>query len=191
MSTQTVHFDATFADFRFLQGYMARRLVARNKAAHTFALIGVVLCALFLTLAIVISSEPFAAARLLPAMPYPTSVYLEVIVCLVAAILSLVPAIATRRRGLRMQVSDTSPLLGPTTLTIEDDGLLIERKLMRTKYLWAAFQGVEMARNRVILPIDNGIGLIIPASAFSDEAARYAFAADVSKRIQQSRQAGN
>ena len=88
-----------------------------------------------------------------------------------------------------MQVSDSSPMLGPTTLIIEDNGLVIERKLMRTKYLWPAFQGVEMTRNTLILPIDNGMGLIIPPSAFSDEAARYAFAATVSKRIQESQSA--
>jgi hypothetical protein len=166
---------------------MARRIVARNKAAYAWALAGVGVCALALTAAIVISSEPYTAARLLPTVPYPLSVYLELIICLLLAIVALAPAIATRRRMLRMQVSDSSPMLGPTTLTIESDGLLIERKLMHTKYLWPAFQGVEMAKNIMILPIDNGMGLIIPPSAFSDQAARYAFAADVSKRIQESR----
>jgi len=189
MTDQTLHFDAKFTDFRFLQGYMARRIAARNKGAYVWALAGVGVCALVLTAAIVISSEPFAAARLLPSVPYPLSVYLELIVCLLLAIVSLAPAIATRRRMLRMQVSDSSPMLGPTTLIIEDNGLVIERKLMRTKYLWPAFQGVEMARNTLILPIDNGMGLIIPPSAFSDEAARYAFAATVSKRIQESQSA--
>src|SRR5262245_20867445 len=135
MSDAPVVFDATFQDFRFLQGYMIRRVATRNKGAHVRALLGVVICAVFLTFAIVISTEPYAAARLLPGVRYPLSVYLELIILLVLAIVALAPAIATRRRGLRMQVSDTSPLLGPTTLTVEDDGLLIERKLMRAKYL--------------------------------------------------------
>ena len=182
-----LRFDTTFADFRFLQGYMTRRVAARNKGANLRALTGVVLCALFLTLAIVISTEPYAAARLLPSVRYPLSVYLELIACLLAAIFALLPAIAARRGMLRMQVSDNGPLFGPTTLTIEDDGLLIERRLMRTKYLWPAFHGVDMAKGRVILPIDNGIGVILPAAAFPDDAARYAFAADVSKRISESR----
>jgi hypothetical protein len=33
---------------------------------------------------------------------------------------------------------------------------------------------VETTKNAVILPIDNGIGVIIPASAFSSDAERYA-----------------
>src|SRR6476620_2026782 len=177
MTDQTLHFDAKFTDFRFLQGYMARRIAARNKGAYAWALAGVGVCALVLTAAIVISSEPFAAARLLPSVPYPLSVYLELIVCLLLAIVSLAPAIATRRRMLRMQVSDSSPMLGPTTLIIEDNGLVIERKPMRTNYLWPPFRGVEMTRNTLILPIDDGMGLIIPPAAFSDGAARYAFAA--------------
>ena len=187
MTGKTIHFDANFTDFRLLQGYMARRIAARNKGAYIWALAGVGVCALVLTAAIVISSEPYAAARLLPGMPYPLSVYLELIICLLLAILALTPAISTRRRMLRMQVSDSSPMLGPTTLTIEDDGLTIERKLMRTKYLWPAFQGVEMSKTMTILPIDNGMGLFVPASAFPDESARYAFAAEVSKRILESR----
>ena len=188
MSEVSIRFDATFADFQFLQRYMARRVATRNKSAHILALIGVVVCACALTFAIVISAEPYAAARLLPTVRYPLSVYIELIVCLLLAILALAPAIATRRRGLRMQVSDASPMLGPTKLTIEDDGLLLERELMKTRYRWAAFQSVEIARDKVILPIDTGIGVIIPASAFADDTSRYSFAADVSKRIRETRE---
>jgi hypothetical protein len=66
-----------------------------------------------------------------------------------------------------MQVSDDGPLLGPTSLTIEDDGIARDRAIGTVKISLAAFQGVEIAKNAVILPVDNGIGLIIPASAFS------------------------
>jgi len=70
-------------------------------------------------------------------------------------------------------------------LTVEPDGLLIERKAVKSKYLWAAFQGVEIQKNAVLLSIDLGIGIIIPASAFSSDAERYDFAAVVSKRLKQ------
>jgi hypothetical protein len=70
-------------------------------------------------------------------------------------------------------------------MIIEADGLIIDRKVMSAKYLWAAFQGVEMAKNAVILPVDNGIG-VIPASAFaSDDAERYDFAAAISKHLEE------
>ena len=69
-------------------------------------------------------------------------------------------------------------------MIIEHDGLVIDRKVVKSKYLWAAFQGVEIAKNAVILPVDNGIGVIIPASAFSTNAERYDFAAAISKRLE-------
>ena len=74
---------------------------------------------------------------------------------------------------------------GTLKLIIEPDGLVIDRKVVRSKYLWAAFQGVEIQKNAVILPIDNGIGIIIPASAFSSDAERYDFAAVVSKHLKE------
>ena len=84
-----------------------------------------------------------------------------------------------------MQVSEDGPLLGATELTIEPDGLVIDRRLIKTKYLWAAFQGIEIQKNAVILPIDNGIEIVIPASAFSSDAERYDFAAVISKRLEE------
>jgi len=41
-----------------------------------------------------------------------------------------------------------------------------------------------VAKNAVILPIDNGIGVIIPAAAFASDAERYEFAAAIAKRIE-------
>jgi hypothetical protein len=46
-----------------------------------------------------------------------------------------------RLRSLRLQVSDDGPLLGTTRLIIEPDGLVIDRKVVKSKYL-AAFFGV-------------------------------------------------
>jgi hypothetical protein len=100
-----------------------------------------------------------------------------------AAIACLIPAIRLRLSSLR--VSDDGPLLGSTKLIIKPDGLVIDRAVVKSKYLWAAFQDVEIEKNAVILPIDNGIGIIIPASAFPSDAERYDFAAVVSKHLKQ------
>jgi hypothetical protein len=189
MTTDSLIYDVTFQDFRFLQGHMARRVFARNRGDYALALLGVVLCAFFLAMAIVVNIAPYRAALIFGAgIRYPLSAYLVLVVLLIAAIASLMPAVRLRLRTLRMQVSDDGPYLGPTRLTIESDGLTLERKAMKAKYLWAAFQGVEIAKNAVILPIDNGIGLIIPAAAFASDAARYDFAAAVSKRLEQGHQ---
>src|SRR5882757_2068518 len=182
----TITYNVSFRDFRFLQGYMARRIFAKNRRKYGPALFGVVLCAVFLTLTIVLNVTPYRAVALFgTSLRYPLSFYLLVILCLVAAIACLIPAIKLRLGSLRMQVSDDGPLLGSTILIIEPDGLVIDRKVVKSKYLWAAFQGVEIQKNAVILPIDNGIGIIIPASAFPSDAERYDFAAVVSKHLKQ------
>lgn len=185
MAEREFRYNVTFADFQFLQGYMTRRVAARNRGPHLRALWSVVLCALLLAMAIVLNVNPYwAFAVSSPALPYPLSFYLLLIVLLIGAILSLIPAIALRMKTMRMQVSDDGPLLGVTRLTAEPDGLVIDRGRMRARYLWSAFQGVEMAKNSLILPIDNGIGVIIPASAFATDAERFEFAAMIAKRIE-------
>jgi hypothetical protein len=182
----TITYNVAFRDFQFLQGYMARRIFAKNRQLYVPALLGVVLCAVFLTMTIVLNVTPYRTVTMFgTGLRYPLSFYLLVILCLVAAIASLIPAIKLRLRSLRLQVSDDGPLLGSTKLMIEPDGLVIDRKVVKSKYLWAAFQAVEIQKNAVILPIDNGIGIIIPASAFASDAERYDFAAVVSKHLKQ------
>lgn len=183
-----IRFTVSFADFRFLQGYMTRRLFAKNRGVHVRVLMSIVFCALFITLAIVVNIHP-GLALLILGMGYPASIYLAMILFLLAALLSLIPAILARAKLSRLQVSDDGPLLGETTLTVDDDGLTFDRKLMHARYEWAAFQGVEFAKNSVILPIDNGIGLIVPNAAWASDAARFEFAAFVQKKIESVRAA--
>jgi hypothetical protein len=184
MAMDAISYDVTFRDFQFLQGYMARRVFARNKKNYAAALAGVVLCAIFLVTAIIINISPYRTATAFGfGIRYPLSFYLLLIFCLIAAILCLIPAVGLRLKTLRHQVSDNGPLLGSTKLIIESDGLTIDRALMKTKYLWQAFQGVEIAKNAVILPVDNGIGVIIPAFAFSSDTERYDLVAAVAKRL--------
>ena len=185
MTEREFHYNVTFADFQFLQGYMARRVASRNRRKHSVAFLSVVLCAFLLALAIVLNVNPYwAFAVSSETLPYPISFYLLLIVLLIGAILALVPAVTLRMTTLRMQVSDDGPLLGATRLIVEPDGLLVDRGRMAARYSWSAFQGVEMAKNAVILPVDNGIGVIIPASAFASDAERFDFAAMMSKRIE-------
>ena len=185
MAERELRYDTTFADFQFLQGYMTRRVAARNRGPHLRALMSVVLCAFFIAMAIVLNVDPYRAITLSGgAVPYPISFYVMLIVLLIGAILALLPAVKLRMKTLRMQVSDDGPLLGATHLIVEPDALIVDRGRMSARYGWSAFQGVEVAKNAVILPIDNGIGVIIPASAFASDAERYDFAAMIAKRIE-------
>ena len=185
MAERELRYDTTFADFQFLQGYMTRRVAARNRGPHLRALMSVVLCAFLLALAIVLNVNPYRAIVLTGgALPYPIAFYLVLIVLLIGAILALLPAVKLRLKTLRLQVSDDGPLLGPTKLIVEPDALIVDRGRMSARYAWSSFQGVEVAKKAVILPIDNGIGVIIPASAFKSDAERYDFAAMIAKRLE-------
>ena len=181
MEHTTFEYKVSFQDFRSLQRHMARRIFAKNRRAYTLALLGVVLCAVFITLAMVINLHPGMAVGFLGAR-YPLSVLLAIIFCLIAAIVSLFPAIRLRIATMRMQVSDDGPFLGTTRLVVEDDGLLVDRPQVTSKFRWAEVRGVEMTNNAVIIPVDNGMGIIVPASAFPTDAARYEFAAELAKR---------
>jgi hypothetical protein len=191
MAERELRYDTRFADFQFLQGYMMRRVAARNRGPHLRALMWVVVCAFFLAMAIVLNVNPYRAITLTGgALPYPISFYLILLVLLIGAILALLPAVKLRMKTLRLQVSDDGPLLGTTHLIVEPDALIVDRGRMSARYAWSAFQGVEVAKNAVILPIDNGIGVIIPASAFASDAERYDFAAMIAKRIDAQRSTG-
>src|SRR6478752_940363 len=88
----TITYNVAFRDFQFLQGYMARRIFAKNRQKYVPALLGVVLCAVFLTMAIMVNVNPYRAVALFgTGLRYPLSFYLLIILCLVAAILSLIP----------------------------------------------------------------------------------------------------
>ena len=66
---------------------MARRIFAKNRQKYGPALFGVVLCAVFLTMAIMLNVNPYRAVALFgTGLRYPLSFYLLVILCLVAAI---------------------------------------------------------------------------------------------------------
>jgi hypothetical protein len=60
----------TFRDFQFIQNHMARRIAAMNKPAYAAALIGIVLCAVLLTMAVVINlsriARGFGSERISP-----------------------------------------------------------------------------------------------------------------------------
>src|SRR5258705_11678810 len=115
MAERELGYDFTFRDSQLLQGYMARRSFAKNRRQHGFALLGVVLCAFLLAMAVYINVEPYRALRFSSAtFPYPLSFYLLLIVILLAAIFALIPAVKLRLKTLRMQASDDGPFLVET-----------------------------------------------------------------------------
>ena len=77
MAINAITYDITFGDFQFLQGYMARRVFARNRSKYGTALAGVVLCAIFLAMAIVVNVNPYRIVAFFGfGIRYSLSVYL-------------------------------------------------------------------------------------------------------------------
>jgi len=186
-SEKPIAFDMTFGDFQMLQTHMTRRTFARNKGAVGPALLGVVVCAVLIAMAIVVNIRPNYRGMSWLGLSYPLSHYVLLIVFLSLAIVALIPAVRLRLKTLRMQVSDTNPLLGPTSVTIESDGLLVQKELITSKYRWAAFTSAEIVKGAIILPVDTGMGVILPASAFANDAERFDLAASIAKQIERSR----
>src|SRR5258708_1371116 len=60
----TITYNGSFRDFQFLQGYMARRIFAKNRRKYAPALLGVVLCAVFLTMTMVLNVRPYRTVAL-------------------------------------------------------------------------------------------------------------------------------
>jgi hypothetical protein len=187
LETKPIAFTMTFGDFQMLQTHMNRRTFLRNKRAVGPALLGIVVCAVLLTMAIVINIRPNYRGMAWLGLSYPLSHYVMMIFLLSAAIVALTPAVLLRLKTLRMQVSDGNPLLGPTMVTLAPDGLVVRKELVTTKYSWAAFKSAEIVKDAIILPVDTGMGVILPPSAFANDAERFDLAAAIARKIEQGR----
>jgi hypothetical protein len=176
-------YDTTVGDLQALQSFMMRQVFVRNRRDYLIALAGVVLCAIFLTTVIVLSASPRTLAMPRSSGSFLVSYLSLIAVLLTGAVLALLPMVRLRLRTVRMQVSQGGPLVGPTSLSIGVEGLMIARKLMTTTYSWGAFRRVTVEKGAVILVIDNGMGVIVPAGAFQSDGERFEFAAEISRRI--------
>jgi len=183
MERDQFSYETTLTDLQSLQRFMSRQLFLRNRSAYLTGLAGVVVCAMFLTAVIVINAAP---AYFVGHGGHGSSTlsYLTLIVLLLlGAVLALMPMARLRLRVLRMQITPNGPLVGPTKMHLDAAGLTIERLLMKTTYAWGAFRAVAVEKGAVVLTIDNGMGVIIPASTFQSDSERFGFAAEISNRI--------
>jgi hypothetical protein len=126
MASDSLTYNVTFQDFRFLQGYMARRIFARTGPIICWRCLGWC-CARF--------------SRDCDCREYR--------------------ALSCCANFWRSHPLSTLDLFGP------------DRAADRRE-----------PRMQQFLPIENGIGLIIPAYAFASVAERYDFAATISKQLE-------
>jgi hypothetical protein len=80
-----------------------------------------------------------------------------------------------QRRGL---ARPDGPILSPQTLRWSGEGVEVRSKACDVRYNWAAVEAITEARGLVILWVEPGAGLAIPAQAFGSDAARARFIAE-------------
>ena len=172
-------YETTIADLQTLQRFMSRRIISLHRRDYVIAFVGVVICAVFLTGVIVLNAS---APRSMSGTSLNSYLALNALL-LFGAVLALIPMARLRTQAFRMQVTKRGPLVGTTRMTLDDKGLTIERPLMKTTYSWGAFRSAIIEKDAVILVVDSGMGVIVPATAFRSDAERFEFAADASKRM--------
>ncbi|MCF6198465.1 MAG: YcxB family protein [Hyphomicrobiaceae bacterium] len=89
----------------------------------------------------------------------------------------------------RSMVGVHNALVGEFNLTAYDGGgIQITGKHITSSYEWSAFVEMTNAKDLLILWVDRGAGVIIPAKAFPGEDERSQFADYVAERIDANRQ---
>jgi len=66
-------------------------------------------------------------------------------------------------------------VVGPTTLTLTDEGLKEAGPVLATRVAWSDVIGIERSRTRTFVVLAPLLAMVIPVAAFEDEAARARF----------------
>jgi hypothetical protein len=80
-----------------------------------------------------------------------------------------------QRRGL---ARPDGPILSPQTVRLTPDGVEITSKASDVRYRWSAVQAITEARGLVLLWVEPGAAIAIPADAFAADGARAQFIAE-------------
>ncbi len=80
-----------------------------------------------------------------------------------------------QRRGL---AREDGPILSPQTMRLTADGIEVQSQTYDVRYRWPVVEAISEARGLVILWIEPGAGLAVPADAFESAAARAQFIAE-------------
>lgn len=90
------------------------------------------------------------------------------------AILSGIVWVASADLNRRVARPD-GPILSPQTIRVASNGLFITSQACNVRYPWTAVQSIAETRGLVILWVEPGAGIAIPADAFESDAARAQF----------------
>lgn len=77
--------------------------------------------------------------------------------------------------------------VGPMTVIADDDGLTVEHTKRKTAYKWAAFEALKTSGEALALHLNSVMVVLLPFSAFKDEAERRAFETFAQQQIETAR----
>lgn len=102
----------------------------------------------------------------------------------------LVTLVRARGRPISLLKSSVNRLVsfdgvnvGPMKAVADDDGLTVEYAKRKTVYKWAAFETLGRSGEALALRMSKVMSVLLPVSAFKDEAEREAFEAFVRGKI--------
>ncbi len=77
--------------------------------------------------------------------------------------------------------------VGPMTVTADEGGLIVEHTKRKTAYKWAAFEALNTSGEALALHLSSVMVVLLPFSAFKDDAERQAFEAFARSQIEAAR----
>jgi hypothetical protein len=83
----------------------------------------------------------------------------------------------------RVLVKPDGPTLSQHSMTIEQGGLHVITPFDDALHRWPLFESVSRYKGIIVLWIEPGMGIVVPRTAFADEAAAAAFVGAASRHI--------
>ncbi|MCP5082710.1 MAG: YcxB family protein [Alphaproteobacteria bacterium] len=93
---------------------------------------------------------------------------------------------STFKRTVNKLVSFDGVNVGPMTVIADEDSLTVEHTKRKTTYKWAAFEALGETGEALALQMSKVMVVLLPFSAFKDEAERKAFEAFARAKIETS-----
>ena len=107
--------------------------------------------------------------------PGPNLALLALVALFVLCVLMGAWSYVKGRLHLRRGLSDAGPVLGPQRLDLEPSGLRLTHGSLESRIGWDAIRQVEDSARAVLLFVDHGAFVVIPASAFTSTGEREEF----------------
>jgi hypothetical protein len=149
MNTLEIRSTLTLADWQAYQAAWALRLQARSRLSRRNIVVTV---GVALAMAIALVGASVYLGQSVP--------FLAVVIGAAAAVLGVM--INMRRMRAAAQPDESGVVLGPSRLTLDPSGMLLEKSHSTIRHDWAVFQEVTVAPGHLFIWVDRVAALIVP-----------------------------